>query len=57
METLTPFGVASEYSWMRSGWAGGHCSVILKSASISVVMKERQPGIVVEHLPVLKWPL
>src|SRR5580692_2077159 len=33
METFTQLGVGSEYSWMRSGWRGGHFWVIVKAES------------------------
>src|SRR6476620_4730497 len=31
MDTFTPLGVGSEYSWMRSGWRAGHLRVMGKA--------------------------
>jgi hypothetical protein len=33
IEIFTPFGVGSEYSWMRSGCLGGHLPVMAKAES------------------------
>jgi hypothetical protein len=32
IETFTPLGVGREYSWIRSGWRGGHFCVTAKDA-------------------------
>jgi len=37
MDTLTPLGVVSEYSWMMSGSCGGQRLVILKSDKFDIV--------------------
>eukprot|EP01032_Pedospumella_encystans_P033787 gene33787-38184_t len=37
MDTLTPFGVGSEYSWMRSGcWAGQRWEMLRSDMGVSI---------------------
>jgi hypothetical protein len=41
IDTLTPFGVGSEYSWIRSGCWAGHFLVIWKELRSVIVVALR----------------
>src|SRR5690606_14864709 len=46
IDTLTPLGVGSEYSWMRSGCRAGHFLVIGKAdkSVMEILFFAHQPG-------------
>jgi hypothetical protein len=51
IETFTPLGVGSEYSWMRSGWSAGHFFVMGKEdRAVKANPSGREPGKLADRL-------
>jgi hypothetical protein len=49
MDTFTPLGVGSEYSWIRSGWLAGHLRVMANCDWSVIFRPDEFLGMACEH--------